>query len=157
MAIIDLYVASISIYIICIIVFVIVVTKTHRKYRDSDFLMGITISGILNLLVLLPLFTIFLVALSFVFLIGYVLSFLFGYIAGYFTKFFKRGLISGILGIFLSWLLFGLFSPSGFLIFYSLLYACLLIIPTILFGAVGGAVGGQIRENSENRSTTEPK
>ena len=95
MAIIDLYVASISIYVICIIVFVIVVTKTHRKYQDSDFLMGITISSILNLLILLPLITIFFVVLSYVFILAYVFSFLFGYVAGYFTKFFNRGLISG--------------------------------------------------------------
>ena len=149
MAIIDLYVASISIYVICIIVFTITVITVYRKYRDNDFLMGIIISGILNLLVLLPLFSIY------IFIIGYVLSFLFGYVAGYFTKYFKRGLLSGALGIFLSWILFGLFSPSGFLFFYSLLYACLLIIPTTLFGAIGGAIGGQIRENSENRSTSE--
>ena len=155
MSIIDLYVASISIYVICIIVFVIVVTKTHRKYQDSDFLMGITISSILNLLILLPLITIFFVVLSYVFILAYVFSFLFGYVAGYFTKFFNRGLISGILGIFLSWLLLGIFSPSGILFFYSLLYACLLIIPTILFGAVGGAIGGHFRERSENRSTSE--
>lgn len=155
MAIIDLYVASISIYVICIIVFVIITVIAHRKYRDSDFLMGIAISGILNLLILLPLITIFFVVLSYVFIFGYVFSFLLGYVAGYFTKFFKRGLISGILGIFLSWLLFGIFAPSGFLFFYSLLYASLLIIPTILFGAVGGAIGGQIRENSENHGNSE--
>lgn len=155
MSTINLYLPSIFIYVICIIIFVIVITKTHRKYRDSDFLMGIAISGILNLLILLPLITIFFVILSYVFILGYVFSFLFGYVAGYFTKFFKRGLLSGTLGIFLSWLLFGLFSPSGFLFFFSLLYVCLLIIPTILFGAVGGAIGGQIRENSENHGNSE--
>jgi len=149
MAIIDLYVASISIYVICIIIFVIITALTYRKYRDNDFLMGIFISGLLNLLFMLPLISIY------IFIIGYVLSFLFGYIAGYFTKFFKQGLLSGALAIFLSWLLFGLFSPSGILFFYSLLYSTLLIMPTILFGAAGGAIGGQIRENSENRSTSE--
>ncbi len=155
MAIIDLYVASISIYVICIIVFIIITVIAHKKYRDSDFLMGIAVSGILNLLVLLPFITIYNLILGYIFILGYVFSFLLGYVAGYFTNFFKRGLLSGALGIFLSWLLFGLFSPSGFLFFYSLIYTCLLIIPTTLFGAVGGAIGGQIRENSENPSTSE--
>ncbi|MHA1931755.1 MAG: hypothetical protein ACW96X_04390 [Promethearchaeota archaeon] len=147
MSIIDLYVASISIYVICIIVFVIITVLIYRKYHDNDFLMGIILSGILNLMFLLPLLSIYF------FIIGYVLSFLFGYVAGYFAKYFKQGLISGMLGIFLSWLLFGLFSPSGVLFFYSLSYAFLLIIPTIIFGAAGGAIGGQIRERSENRTT----
>jgi len=149
MAIIDLYVASISIYVICIIVFAITVIMVYRKYRDNDFLMGIFISGLLNLLFMIPLLSIY------IFFIGYVLSFLFGYVAGYFTKYFKQGLLSGALAIFLSWILFGLFSPSGILFFYSLLYACLLIIPTILVGAVGGAIGGHVRENSENRTDPE--
>jgi len=149
MAIIDLYVASISIYIICLIIFIITTVLTYRKYRDNDYLMGIFISGLLNLMFLLPLLSVYF------FIIGYILSFLFGYVAGYFTKFFKRGLLSGVLGIFLSWLLFGLFSPSGILFFYSLYYAFLLIIPTTLFGAVGGGIGGQVRENSENRSNSE--
>ncbi|MHA2181646.1 MAG: hypothetical protein ACXAAH_09510, partial [Promethearchaeota archaeon] len=87
--------------------------------------------------------------------IGYVLSFLFGYVAGYFTKYFKQGLIGGALGILLSWLLFGLFSPSGILFFYSLFYSTLLIIPTILFGASGGAIGGHVREKNENRDASE--
>ena len=155
MAIIDLYVASISIYVICITVFVIITVIAHRKFRDSDFLMGIAVSGILNLLILLPLITILNVILGFVFIFGYVVSFFLGYVAGYFTKFFKRGLLSGALGIFLSWLLFGLFSPSGFLSFYSLFYTFLLIIPSTLFGAAGGGIGGQIRENSELHSNSE--
>ena len=149
MAIIDVYVASISIYVICIIVFVIITVIAYKKYDDSDFLSGIIVSSILNLFPLLPLLSIYF------FFLSYIFSVLFGYVAGYFTKYYKRGLLSGALGIFLSWILFGRFSPSGFLLFYSVSFAFMFIIPTILFGAVGGAIGGQIREKSENHGNSE--
>ncbi|MHA2036802.1 MAG: hypothetical protein ACW98X_10235 [Promethearchaeota archaeon] len=145
----DLYVGSISIYIGCIVIFVIITVSIYKKYRDNDFLSGIFLSGVLNLLLLLPLLSIYF------FILGYVSSFLFGYVAGYFNKNYKRGLLSGAMGILFSWILFGILSPLGFLLFYSLFYAGLLIIPTILFGGIGGVIGGKIRQRNEDRNTSE--
>jgi hypothetical protein len=149
MVTINLIVSSISIYLICIAIFIFISIFAYKKYHDNDFLSGIFISGILNLLPLLSLLSIY------IFILGYILSFLFGFVAGYFNKNFKRGLLSGAMGIFFSWILFGLFSPLGFLLFHSLFYAIVLIIPTILSGAIGGTLGGKIRENSDNRFNSE--
>ena len=142
------YIAGFTIYITCIVIFVCLILLAHRKFQDPNFLRGMIISGILSLLFLLA-------NISFYFFLAYILSFLFGFVAGYFNTIMKRGLLSGVAGIFLSWLLFGALPPFGFLAFYSAYYIVLLIIPSTVCGAIGGVVGNIIRARSDAKMTSE--
>ncbi|MCK5341795.1 MAG: hypothetical protein KAR20_00245, partial [Candidatus Heimdallarchaeota archaeon] len=56
---------------------------------------------------------------------------------------------SGAAGITFSFVLFGVLSPLGFLVFYSLFYVGVVIIPSITCGTIGGAIGSRIRKRSD--------
>ena len=65
--------------------------------------------------------------------------------------------MSGALGIFLGYMIFGAVSPLGFLIFYSLFYVLIVILPSTLCGAIGGAIGSKIRMRSEVDIISKPE
>jgi hypothetical protein len=144
----EVYIASISIYLISIAILICTTLLIYRKYKDNNFLSGMVLTGILNLLPLLSLITLYF------YWVTYILSLIFGFAAGYFNTNIKLGTLSGATGILLSWILFGLLSPLGFLLFYSFFYGCLVIIPTIIIGAVSGAIGSKIRQKKETTKTT---
>jgi hypothetical protein len=129
-------------YLIIVAIFIILSFLIYRKYQDKNFITGIVFTGVLNCL---P----FLAFPSLYFFIGYFLGVIFGFVAGYFNLKIKLGIMSGALGIFLGYLIFGGVSPLGFLIFYSLFYILIVILPSTLCGAIGGAIGSKIRMRSE--------
>jgi hypothetical protein len=133
---------SITLYIIIIVIFIILTLFTYRKFQDKNFITGLVFSGVLNSLPFLAFPSIF-------FFIWYFLGGLFGFIAGYFNTKIKLGALSGALGILFSFILFGILSPLGFLIFYSVYFIFIVIIPSILSGALGGFIGSKIRVRSE--------
>ena len=77
------------------------------------------------------------------------MGFIFGFVAGYFNTTIKMGASSGAAGIAFSFILFGVLSPLGFLVFYSLFYVGVVIIPSITCGTIGGAIGSRIRKRSD--------
>ncbi|MFX1324558.1 MAG: hypothetical protein ACFE8N_06355 [Promethearchaeota archaeon] len=143
----SVYIISFIIYIICAIIFILFIIFGHKKYQDKNLLTGLIVTGVLNLLPLLAF-------PEFYFVIGYILSLLFGFVAGYFNSKLILGILSGGAGIFLSWLLFGLLSPLGFLAFYPFYYIIVYIVPTTLCGAIGGIIGAILRERSDSRTNT---
>lgn len=143
----SVYIISLTIYVICAITFLLIVIFSHRKYQDKNFLTGLIFAGVLNLLPLLAF-------PEFYFIAGYILSLLFGFVAGYFNYKLILGVLSGGAGIFLSWLLFSLLSPLGFLVFYPFYFIIVHIVPTTLCGAIGGIIGAKLRERSDSRVIT---
>ncbi|MHA1915611.1 MAG: hypothetical protein ACW986_08615 [Promethearchaeota archaeon] len=141
---------GLAVYITISVIFVILTFFTYRKYQDKNFISGLVFSGVLNSLPLLAVPYLY-------FLLGYFLGGLFGFVAGYFSIKFKLGIISGALGILFSFILFGLISPLGFLVFYSLNYILVAITPSILCGAIGGAIGSKIRMKSEIDNNSDSK
>ncbi|MHA2390861.1 MAG: hypothetical protein ACXAEX_02735 [Promethearchaeota archaeon] len=142
------YIISLIIYIISTIIFIFLVIFGHRRFQDKNFLTGLIVSGVLNLLPLLAF-------PEFYFFVGYFLSCLFGFVAGYFNSRIILGALSGAAGIFLSWLLFSILSPQGFLVFYPFYYILVYILPTTLCGAIGGLIGYKLRLRSDSRTNTE--
>jgi uncharacterized membrane protein YeaQ/YmgE (transglycosylase-associated protein family) len=81
----------------------------------------------------------------------YLSSLIFGFMAGIINKSIKLSILSGAGGIFFSWFLplFGGVLDStifGYLIRAPASFYLVYIIPTILFGALGGGIGGVINK-----------
>ena len=137
-------------YLIIVTIFIILSFLIYRKYKDKNFITGMVFTGVLNCLPFLAFPTLY-------FFIGYLLGVIFGFVAGYFNIKIKLGIMSGALGIFLGYLIFGGVSPLGFLIFYSLFYVLIVILPSTLCGAIGGAVGSKLRMRSEVSNNSDSK
>ena len=141
-----LFVSGLAIFIVCIVIYGYLLFLAHKKFQDESFLGGIFISGLLNSLFLLS-------TVSFYFFLAYILGIAFGIAAGYFNTIIKRGPLGGAAGITLSWIIFGIFSPAGFLGFFVEFFTIVYVIPSILCGALGGFIGSKIRERNVAKMT----
>jgi len=135
----DFYVIAIVIYIISLISAVCLIFIAHKKFQDQNFLLGIFLSSILNLITILsPLWFYF-------FFVIYIFGFIFGILAGSTNLNIKQGVTSGALGILLSWIFYGVLNFIYLVDVFSGIGLVTYILPAILCGAVGGGLGSKIR------------
>lgn len=144
------YIIGIALYFTVIAGSIIVVVVAHKKYNDRDFLKGILVATAIGVIINV-------IAINFLFYSLGIPFIIPGIAAGWFNETKKRGTLSGAVGAMISWvflssfLLFLLFSWF----FLGLPYFLLLLLLSILFSGIGGAIGSVIRGRFKGRKASE--
>ena len=124
---------------VCIVFIILILYGVYIKSLDKNLLLGIFISAILYEMISVN----FYIGFTFSFnLISFLLYFLFGFVggttAGLLNENIKRGVLSGASGMVLAIVL------RYPIIYMPLIFYVSQSLPTILGGAIGGAVGSQV-------------
>ncbi|MBY8984656.1 MAG: hypothetical protein KGD65_06305 [Candidatus Lokiarchaeota archaeon] len=139
----------ISIYIACIF---LLLYGIYRRYHDKNLLLGIFVSAAFYVIIYVNFFGWLSYLFSIQFFGYFIICFICGITVGFFNEDIKRGALSGAIGMLLAIAL--TYPYIYFIIFVFGIYFPFQTLPSILGGAISGALGSNIKKSYSYRKKT---